>query len=217
MAVIKGQLFFAPGVPMKDLDFNDHESILTAFERRTHGLFLAPIAALEARGDIEEGALFGAALLVAALIESVARVDTGADDHGTLIKQWLETNVEAFRAQIVLGGGRGGGQKKETLATVFEYRFRNGLAHNGYIASLGRLSRDIEGPVHASGNVITVNPFSLARIVAAWFENLAADLRERRRDIRAFSYRIEELFREEVRLAKAEAAASHSSERQRQI
>jgi hypothetical protein len=55
---------------------------------------------------------------------------------------------------------------------------------------------------------VTVNPFMLARIVAAWFENLATDLRARRRDIRAFSYRVEELFREEVRQAQAEAAAA---------
>jgi hypothetical protein len=208
MAVVKGQLFFAPGVPMKDLDFRDHGSILEAFESRIHGLFLSPIVALEARNDVEEGALFGAALLVAALIESVARVDTGADEHGTLIRQWLETNVAEFRAEIVLGGGRGGGQKTETLASMFEYRFRNGLAHNGYVASLGRLSRDIEGPVQVSGTVVTVNPFVLANIVAAWFDNLANDLREKRRDIRAFAYRVEELFREEVKQAKAEAAAA---------
>jgi hypothetical protein len=135
-------------------------------------------------------------------------VDTGADDHGTLIKQWLETNVEEFRAEIVLRGGRAVGQKRETLASVFEYRFRNGLAHNGYIASLGRLSRDIDGPVHVSGNVITVNPFLLAKIVAGWFESLAIDLRERRRDVRAFAHRVEELFSEEVKQAKAEAAST---------
>lgn len=208
MAVVKGQLFFAPGVPMKDLDFSDHGSILEAFRHRIHGLFLSPIAALEARPDIEEGVLFGAALLVAALIESVARVDTGAADHGTLIKEWLETNVQEFRAEIVLGGGRGGGASRETLASVFEYRFRNGLAHNGYVASLGRLSREIEGPVNVSGNVVTVNPFLLARIVASWFENLAIDLRDGRRNLRAFAYRVEELFREEVKQAKTEAATA---------
>jgi hypothetical protein len=208
MAVVKGQLFFAPGVSMKDLDFGDHASILDVFSRRVHGLFLSPIAALEARPDIEEGALFGAALLVAALIESVARVDTGAADHGTLIKQWLETYVPEFRAEIVLAGGRGGGARRETLASVFEYRFRNGLAHNGYVASLGRLSREMEGLVSLSGNVVTVNPFLLARIVASWFENLAIELRDGRRDLRAFAYRVEELFREEVKQAKAEAAAA---------
>lgn len=208
MAVVKGQLFFAPGVPMKDLDFSDYGSILGAFERRLHGLFLSPIAALEGRPDIEEGALFGASLLVAALIESVARVDTGATVHGTLIKQWLETHVQEFRAEIVLGGGRGGGTRKETLASVFEYRFRNGLAHSGYVASLGRLSREIEGPVNVSGSVVTVNPFLLARIVASWFENLAIELRDGRRDLRAFAHRVEELFREEVKQAKAEAAAA---------
>jgi hypothetical protein len=190
------------------ITISDPKSVLEAFDRRIRGLFFYPIAALEARTDIAEGSLFGAALLVAALIESVARVDTGAGDHGTLIKQWLEDHVREFRGEIVLGGGRGGEQKRETLASVFEYRFRNGLAHNGYVASLGRLSREIDGPVSVSGNVVTVNPFLLARIVVAWFENLAADLREGRRDIRAFAYRLSVLFEEEVKQAKAEAASN---------
>jgi hypothetical protein len=51
-----------------------------------------------------------------------------------------------------------------------------------------------------------VNPFLLARIVAGSFESLAIDLRERRRDIRPLAHRVDELFRDGVKQAKAEAA-----------
>lgn len=75
MAFIDGQLYFAPGILMRDLEFDDHAFLLSAFERRTKGLFLMPIRILEQSVDAPEAALFGAALLVAALIESLARVE----------------------------------------------------------------------------------------------------------------------------------------------
>ena len=50
---------------MKDLEFNDPAFVLKAFQYRVHGLFIEPIVALEQREDIQEGALFGSALLVA--------------------------------------------------------------------------------------------------------------------------------------------------------
>jgi hypothetical protein len=207
MAVVDEQLYFAPGILMKDLDFNDPAFVLKAFQYRVHGLFIEPIVALEQREDIQEGALFGAALLVAALIESIARVEHTVDANGSLIKTWLEAHVDEFSAECPISGGREAGAQPRSLADVFEYRFRNGLAHNGYVASLGRLSSALKRPVTASGSVVTVNPFLLARVVGKRFESFAADLLEGRRDIRAFAYRVEKLFREEVAQARAEAAA----------
>ncbi len=190
---------------MKDLEFAEHEAVLGAFERRFHGLFLAPILVLESCGDIEEGALFGAALLVAALIESVARIDTGSNAKGALIEEWLTLHIEAFRDQVAVGGGRAA-KGSETVASIFESRFRNGLAHSGYVASLCRLSRSIDGPVLVSGSVVTVNPFRLARLVGGWFDGFACDLRAGQRDLSAFVYRVHQLFGDEVQRAKEEAA-----------
>lgn len=122
MTLIDGQLYFAPGLLMKDLDLDNPESVLCAFESRVRGLFLSPIYALRSFTQGPEGALFGGALLVAALIESVARVETGSAAQGTLIKEWLETHIEQFRTTVMISS------EKRTLADVFEYRFRNGLA-----------------------------------------------------------------------------------------
>jgi hypothetical protein len=207
MAYIDGQLYFAPGVPMKDLDLENPEALLGVFERRVDGLFLSPIRTLEQRSEVEEGALFAAALLVAALIESVARIETGSDAQSTLIKQWLETHIEEFRHTVDVGPGRDGNPAQKTLAEIFEYRFRNGLAHSGYVASLGRLSRSFDGLVTVVQNVVIVNPFCLAHTVAWCFTNFADDLRAGRRDIRRFAYLLAEQFKEEVDRAKAEAAA----------
>ncbi len=204
MAIVDGRLYFAPGLLMKDLDLDSSESLVWAFEQRIKGMFLSPIRALEHRAEVEEGALFGGALLVAALIESVARVETGSDAQGTLIKQWLEAHIDAFRGTVVVGPGRSGKPETKTVADVFEYRFRNGLAHEGYVASLGRLSRSINGPVEVSADIVIVNPFCLADTVERWVDTFIEDLRAGRRDIRRFAYQIAQQFQKEVERARAE-------------
>lgn len=201
MAFIDGTLYFAPGIAMKDLDLDNPAFVLDAFERRVDGLFLAPIRSLDQGCDVEEGALFAAALLVAALIESLARVETGSTEQGTLIKQWLESNIGDFKSTVILNG------QSLTLADIFEYRFRNGLAHNGYVASLGRLSRATRMPVSVSGDIVTVNPFALAVAVAVHFKTFAGNLRSGVRDIRRFAHYVGQQFQDEVERARAEAAA----------
>lgn len=104
MAVVKGELSFAPGIRMRDLNLDNASETLDAFERRVYGLFLAPIHVTETTAESEEGRLFACALLVAALIESLARVETGSDDQGTLIKQWLEAHIPEFRKSISMKG-----------------------------------------------------------------------------------------------------------------
>lgn len=198
MAVIRGELFFAPGIRMRDLDLNDSAALLDAIDRRVDGLFLSPIRVLEMAGETEEGSLFASALLVAALIESLARLETGSDAQGTLIREWLEAHVPSFSERVSVNG------QVMTLANVFEYRFRNGLAHNGYIASLGRLSREIDAPVVASGEIVTVNPFVLAKIVADRWGSFARDLRTGARDIRRFRYHVVQQFQTEVTRAQQE-------------
>jgi len=199
MSVVKGELFFAPDWRMRDLNLDDPQAVLSAFIDRVEGLFLSPIRSLIQNAESEQGALFAGALLVAALIESLARLDTGSSAQGTLIGAWLESHIAAFQEEVTLNG------EQFTLANVFEYRFPNGLAHNGYVASLGRLSRDIDGPVNSSDGIVTVNPFELAKVVADRFHKFASDLRSGDRDIKQFAYKVKERFQHEVERARLEA------------
>ncbi len=206
MAEVDGRLYFAPGILMRDLVLDDAKMLLSAFEHRIRGLFLSPIRTLEYESKNEAGALFAAALLVAALVESVARVETGSDAKGTLIRQWLEEHVPAFKEIVQLGPGRGGAPQATSLADVFESRFRNGLAHNGYVASLGRLSRSIGAPVTVVGGIVIVNPFIVADHVERWLVEFSEELHDGRRDIRRVGYQVAQQFRDEVERAKAEAS-----------
>lgn len=130
---------------------------------------------------------------------------TGSTAQGTLIKQWLETHITQFRDTVVLNSGRTGAPETKSAADVFEYRFRNGLAHNGYVASLGRLSGSLAGPVDIDGDIVIVNPFALADAAEQSFDVFANDLRDGRRDIRRFAQYVKEQFRVEVERARAEA------------
>lgn len=184
---------------MRELDLDSPESVLRAFECRVEGLFLSPVRILAKYGDSVEGALFSSALLVAALIESLARVEFGTkvDDA---ITQWLKAHLKEFRENITLDGNT------LSLAAVFEQRFRNGLAHNGYVASLGRLSGELDVPVVAGGSMVTVNPFALAEAVAEQFRSFCNELRNGVRDIRKFAYFVREQFAREVECARGETA-----------
>ena len=90
-----------------------------------------------------------------------------------------------------------------TAAEFFEERFRNGLAHNGYVASLGRLG-DIDGLISIDQDVVTISPFALIERISVWLDTFVSDLRSRRRDIRAFQHKLKELFSEEVDTARQE-------------
>jgi hypothetical protein len=201
MAVISGRLFFAPGLQMKDVDLDDPPALVAAFERRVDGFFLSPVRALAKCGDAQEGALFASALLVAALVESVARVDIDRNTDEELIKRWLEARMPPFRGTVTIDG------QVFTLGAVFEQRFRNGLAHNGYVASLGRLSGEIPESVCAVGPIVTVNPFAMAEAVGESFRTFAEELRTGVRDIRRFAYLVREQFQPEVESARREGAA----------
>lgn len=199
MAVIRGTLFFAPGIKMAEINFDDHDSLIDAFAKRVKGLFIEPVFSLR-KVQGKEGALFASALLTAALIESLARVE-GFDKEKKPIAAWLTKQFSEFETELDANG-------RKTAADVFEERFRNGLAHSGYVASLGRLSDEIDAPLVIADNIVTVNPFRLIEAVEVAFDRLLLELREGSRDKRRFSYVLREQFQEEVKRAQGEEAAA---------
>ena len=192
MAVARGEIWFAPGVRMVDLDFNDFRFLVDAFRRRVEGFFLDPIDALRGMQPAESG-LFVSVLACAATIEFLSTIESPSRDQDR-IKSWLEAHVPQFREAF--------GSK--TLAQFFEERYRHHLAHKAYI-SLGRLG-DFDGIVQVDGGAVTVNPFALSRALRSWLVRFSDDLCEGRRDARAFCHVLRPLFEPEVELARAEQA-----------
>jgi hypothetical protein len=169
MAVIQGTLFFAPGIKMAEINFDDHDALMAAFAKRVRGLFVEPVFFLR-EGPGKEGALFASALLTAALIESLARVESLYDEKKP-IAAWLHRRLPEFRVELDCGG-------MKTAADIFEERFRNGLAHFGYVASLGRLSNEITASLQIRNGIVTVNPFRLIERVSLAFDEFLRELQD---------------------------------------
>lgn len=192
MTISRGELHFAPGVRMADLNFDDSRSLIDAFELRVKGYFLKPADFLGGMPETESG-LFACALICAATIEFVARIDPQLHRHPRPIAGWLEQYIPEFSVRV----------SNRSAAAFFEERFRNGLAHHGYIASLGRLGH-INGVISIDQDVVTVNPFQLVKKITNWLDAFVADLRSGDRDVRAFQEMLKELFEAEVLRARQE-------------
>lgn len=192
MGEVHGRLYFAPDIPMEAVPLEDPDALLEAVERRIDGLFVAPIRKLQEMPESEIGALFAAALLVAALIEAVARMDGDFVGSKRPIAAWLEARVLGMDEEITIQAN------PVTVASVFETRFRHALAHQGYVASRGRLSREVEGVCQVDGDIVTMNPFELLTAARAAVGIWLEDLRSGSRSIKAFQHRVREQFSGEV-------------------
>lgn len=195
MAIARGELWFAPNHRMADIDLNDPLTLIGAFRERVLGFFIEP--ALHLRGMAqEESSLFVSALICATTIESLARLDPDFRNSQRPIADWLQKNIPQFRQEI----------EGRNVAAYFEERFRNGLAHNGYIASLGRLGNFNE-VITIDRDVVTINPFLLIEEIANWLNRFADNL-SKGIGVRAFQYRMRELFEVEINRARYENAAA---------
>jgi hypothetical protein len=174
--------------------------LLLAFRHRLYGFFVSPVRTLEAQPEEDVGVLFASALLVAALVEAVARVDGEFGENDGLIAAWLEARVSGMADPVLISGS------PLTAAAVFEQRFRHGLAHQGYIASRGRVSREIGCACQIDDDVVTIDPFLLLHDVVEGIEDWVSSLMAGSRNISAFQHRVVGLFQVEVKSARQEAA-----------
>lgn len=116
MAVSKGELWFAPNVRMAELDLEDADSLIDPFEKRVRGFFLGPAAFLSEMPEKDSG-LFASALICAATIEFVARIDPALHGEVRPIAGWFKRYATEF-SQMVSG---------RTAAEFFEERFRKDM------------------------------------------------------------------------------------------
>jgi hypothetical protein len=163
MALVNGEVWFAPQVRMVDVDFTDFESLVDSFARRVYGFFLAPIAFLRTANP-PEACLFVAVLTCATTIEFLATVER-PNENDEQIARWLAKHIPDFNARI----------GDQTLARFFERRYRHHVAHKAFV-SLGRLG-DIDGIVNVEGPAVTVNPFALGRAIDGWLDRYVDELR----------------------------------------
>ena len=175
---------------MAKIDFKDRDRLIDAFEARVNGFFIQPLQFLRESAD-KQGALFAAALLAAALIDSIASVE-GFPPKKQPIAAWLHKYVPVSNQRV----------EDRTVGEIFEERFRHNLAHAGYIASRRRLSDDIPDAFSVINGVVTANPFRLVDSIRDGLDALVKELRSGSRDRNRFAYDLEKKFAADVQGAQ---------------
>lgn len=144
-------LFFSPRFKFAELNFDDTNSVIEAFQDRVCGFYLQA-----AERSIMAKDAFAGGLICCAAIEFIARAF--GYEHGS---EWLQTNVPDFR-------------NDEKLTRRFWMLFRDGLAHEGRVKSFGggsgQFSLDLPETVTSLKSTMIVNPRLLLNAVMAAFK-----------------------------------------------
>jgi hypothetical protein len=171
-------LYFAPGLPFSDVDF-DGPRLPSQFEARIIGFYLDP-----ADSCIEMKFAFAAGVLLTTCIDALSRSETGSPDVKMRFTSFCRSHLPS------LGG--------ETIAERFYCEFRNGLVHEARIKKGAQFSFDFDETANQTDGVLIINPAGLTREVR---EALGAFTQRLKRDpaqLKQFAARLKADHTEEV-------------------
>jgi hypothetical protein len=169
-------LYFSPRFKFSQLNFEDEAKLLTAFQDRVYGFYLAPASrSLKARDA------FAGGLLCCVAIELIAGFISGEEPA-----VWIQTRIAEFAAD-------------EHLAARFWVQFRHGLTHEGRVKSSGQFSQDLPSMLSATESVLIVNPDRLLQAVETAFEVECHQMTVERRTV--FVKRLRRYFGPEIEAA----------------
>lgn len=138
------KLHFSPKYIFGDIDFNNKEKLIDAFNDRVYGFYLNPAKLLD---DNRLG--FACGLMCAATIDFLARSIYPDFSSKLRTKNWLKDNIKEFN--------------DEDLAVRFYEDFRCGLVHEGRIKNPGEFSYESNHIVATKDGIVRINPSLLLR------------------------------------------------------
>lgn len=149
---IRDVLYFSPKYKFSQLNWDDKDALIKAFEDRVKGFYLEPAEKLN-----ENKCGFASGLLCVVTIDFLARIATGKEKvKREDFEKWLKDNIEEFNDQ---------------LATKFYKDFRCGLVHEGRIKNCGQFSYESKNLAWSEGKVMIVNPRLLLERIEKAFES----------------------------------------------
>ena len=175
-------LFFSPRYRFSQLDFDDTKTLVAAFQDRVEGFYLQAAAR-----SLKANDAFAGGLVCCAAIELIAKAS--GEDHA---RTWLERNIVDFASD-------------PKLADRFWIYFRDGLAHEGRVKSVGQSSGQfsLERPdmLTTIGGVLVVNPLKLLEAVEAAFQRYCKEMNGD--EATKLAKRLRRYFEAEVKSAKS--------------
>ncbi|MCB0397283.1 MAG: hypothetical protein KDD36_11545 [Flavobacteriales bacterium] len=177
---IAGQIYFSPSVLLCDLDLENKEQVLKAFEERIRHYYLMPIAEL----NVAKYA-FAAGALELLLIDALARYSTGSTKKGDKrFETWCQ---KYLRLDVV-------------VSDKLYVNFRHGLLHEGHIKNLGQFSydEDFQKPVALVDDCIVVNPVRLQNSLEQYLEGFLVELNKDEKVYECFLKCMKKDFQKEI-------------------
>ena len=159
---IRDIIYYSPNVMMEDLDFDDKEKLLHAFQDRMENYYFMPIKQLNGLRYA-----FATGILLLSLIDAFARYSTRIDEPGPRIKEWVKHNLKL---------GYYNEREIEKIAGVIYKDFRCGLLHESHIKNCGQFSYEIGSAVYLERDFVIINPSSLFKEIESYFQQFIDDL-----------------------------------------
>jgi hypothetical protein len=166
---ISDVLYFSPNVKFENLDWENKNSLIDAFEDRVNGFYFKP--AEELNKDKLKFNAFAVGVLCATTIDFLARITILTDNVGDRIEQWLVKYITEF-------GQNDPNHRSKTLARCFYEDYRNGLVHEGRIKNCGQFSYECGKLVYVKDRVMIIDPDLLLEKTKSAFKSYMADIKD---------------------------------------
>jgi len=143
-------LYFSPKYRFIELDLDDENNLISAFQDRVEGFYLKPARELKQKEHA-----FARGVLCVTAIDFLARIEQGTDKVRQRFEKWFQSNAKEFT-------GDDPDNPSQLLSRRFYDEFRNGLVHEGRIKNGGQFSYEFEDKlVDVNERIMTVNPSCL--------------------------------------------------------
>jgi len=187
---IKNELYFSPNYKFSDLNLENRNNLISAFQDRVEGYYLKPTKCLN-----RLRAAFATGVMCVITIDFLSRIETGINKVGKRFRFWVESNLrefEKFNQDISL----------HLFATRLYEEFRNGLVHEGRIKEASQFDYLIDELVIIDGPIMVINPNFLLKEIVRSFKKYINKLKTDAEIFEKFRENLKEDFQEDWEFIK---------------
>ncbi len=150
-------LYFSPKHKFIDLDLEDKEKLIDAFEERVKGYYLIPAE------EIVGKHVFASGVLCVSTMDYLAKLESGSEKVKERFVTWTKNNIEGLNKADP-------DNVSSTLAYRFYNEFRNGLVHECRIKNAGQFSFNYSELDRIIDGVMIINPKYLLNEIKKSFD-----------------------------------------------
>lgn len=183
-------LYFSPNYRFTQIDWDNKEELIKAFEDRVNGFYLDPAEKLNCIKTA-----FATGVMCVAAIDSLARIETGLKEVRKRFEGWLKSHISAFDKPDPKNSS-------QTLAYRFYDDFRNGLLHEGRIKHCSQFSYHYKDIVFIKKEVMLINPENLLKDVKKVFGEYILNVKTSHEAFGKLKEALKRDFQEDVEYAK---------------